>query len=268
MALARRCLMLHGYLSCADAFYARTGALRKALPGVDFIYAEAPLTLQMSERELIGVCSEHQSQYKVSVPLEALDSRYRPEGDVDPNKCRGWFLFEMGQETTSPRVCGSVACCDCLPRRFYGVDEARTFMLDLLQKHTPDFVLAFSQGATLLLYLLLDGYLVDFDLKVIVLVAPWIPHPCTQASSEVICTTSPKDPITRVLLEEKELRTSARVIMVYGEADSVISLEGLKSFRERHPGITYYTHSGGHMVPGSSDMRTLLRREFTQAGVT
>lgn len=262
---ARRCLMLHGYLSCAAAFSARTGAIRKALPGIDFIYADAPLALQVSDKELIGACPEYQCN--VSVPLEALDARFRPEGALDSTKCRGWFLFEMEQGMTSSHICGSVACCDCLPRKSYGLDEACTFLLNLLRTHTPAFVLAFSQAATLLLYLLLDGRLVDLGLEAIVLVAPWIPHRCTHTPLDVVITNSPKDRLTEVLLEGKKVQTSARVTVLYGEADGVISLEGLKSFRERHPEITYHTHPGGHMVPGSSDVRALLRREFTRMEV-
>lgn len=210
-----KCLVFHGFLQTGSFMNQKTGQLRKLFPKTcTFVYPDAPFCVKLSEDaariQLVDASGE-----TVAETLNNLDVTYAPGNRF------GYLLFN-GNELV-------------------GVRRSIQWLATQIREQKPDKIIAFSQGATVLLCALSDP---EFTKEFSSYITP-----------AKLCLVSPfffkEDPgLSDCSIEERMFAGSDKCLFrcMFGLTDHVIGLQAYEALQARYPNCLYQRHEGGHFI--------------------
>lgn len=252
------CLMVHGLFGSATLFRQKTGAIRKLCKKLFYAYIDAPLLVTLTDEKSIGA-----AQDSTAAPVVYAWFRHTP------------VSLPVSKQTT---LCNSTACWTCRPAIIHDFELGLNHFRKAIVDASPACILCFSQGATIALIAILLDFLDMYEgksdqfrhlvgVRSIILASPWVPHPCQLSSCD---EPQQGNAVTSVLLRavraglihKADVQLPFRVLVVYGNTDSITPPSGIEYLRSICPFFKYVEHPGGHLIPTAEPVRTALRNEF------
>ncbi|CAL6112943.1 Serine_hydrolase (FSH1) family protein [Hexamita inflata] len=214
-------LFLHGFLQTGEHMKSKTGQLRKLFKNTDFVYPDGPFKI-ISNGD------------KLDYQYENLTLSTKNEMKIDnaPGNRFGWIPHEK-DELTKTGI------------RFQGLQEAVKVVQQLIEEHKPTRIIAFSQSATVILYMLKQK-LIDSSIKCL-LVSPYF---FTKFEQE-------KEAQDLDLIYEGSQDNI--FTCMYGQTDDVLKQDVYQSLRTKYPNCYYKEHEGGHFVACSGELKDFWR---------
>ncbi len=225
-------LCLHGYLQNAETFRAKTGALRKGLKSkAEFVFVEAPYDAQIASADLLKAAGGVQKE-------QDEEGEGEEEGKPQQQQGKSWWNWTDTTEDGSLQPRPSKAL------HYKGVEATLELLKAELEKHQPDGILGFSQGATATV-LLLAALQQEFQ-------AQGTGDEDAVALPKFAIVVSGFYPRDEVVAESiKAARPTVPALFVAGETDALVAMDRTRELMDCcEDGVTsMLVHGGGHFVP-------------------
>ncbi|GAA5923132.1 alpha/beta hydrolase [Sporobolomyces koalae] len=228
-----RILMLPGYTQNAVIFSGRVGALRRALKdSAEFIFVDPPHVVQMP--------TTSSDDFKDKFDSSAVADSTAPEDTP-----RAWWFGEPSPE-------------DGQRRKYTRFDETIVYLRELIEKHQPDAVWGFSQGATTaaILTALVENPSLDpvFSRAPADPATSWPPKPFQFAI--LSAGFFPLDPRASAYFDVKPKTPTLHVL---GRGDTIVGEERSVPLTHAFVNPRVEWHDGGHHTPSKASWRRFFQ---------
>ncbi|GAA5857270.1 hypothetical protein JCM5353_003595 [Sporobolomyces roseus] len=228
-----RILMLPGYTQNAVIFSGRVGALRRALKdSAELIFVDPPHVVDMP--------TTSSEDFK-----DKFDSSANANSTAPEDTPRAWWFGKPSAE-------------DGQMREYSKFDQTVVYLRELMEKHQPDAVWGFSQGATAaaILTALVENPSLDpvFEAAPKDSSIPWPPKPFKFAI--LSAGFFPLDPRTTAYFETKPKTPTLHVL---GRGDTIVGEERSVPLTQAFVDSRVEWHTGGHHTPSKSSWRRFFQ---------